>query len=116
MNEAPSNKSPLNQVALRWLEEAKASPDPYASYLAQLAWWGLEKGIVEVQSPRAPSQPSPHNLENLVETLVGADPVLASRWIVINPNVAPDEQAMTLLRSLRNAESSQDAARLPSPI
>lgn len=71
MAEASSNQWPVNQAALKWLNEAKALPEPDASYLAQLAFWGLERGGVAVPRPIAPSQPSPHDVILLVETLYG---------------------------------------------
>jgi hypothetical protein len=40
----PQNSSVLNQEALRWLEEAKESPESHLLHLLVLASWGLEVG------------------------------------------------------------------------
>jgi len=115
MNEAPSNNWPVNQAALAWLQKAKASPDGSVSYLAQLAWWGLEEGGVEVPSPISPSQPSPHNLENAVGALLRSgrqEAAFASRWFLSNPNLPVEEQARNLAQQLEQAKSPQEAAQL----
>jgi hypothetical protein len=112
MTQASSNLWPVNQAALKWLNEAKTLPEPDASYLAQLAFWGLERGGVEVPRPTAPSQPSPHDVMLLVETLYGMDADKASRFILSNPNLAVDEQTRCLEKQLNAAESPQDAAQI----
>ncbi len=112
MTEAPSNRWPVNQAALKWLNEAKASPDGSVSYLAQLAAWGFEKWLVQVPRPIAPSQPERHNLEDLVEALVGAEnPEFASEWFLSNPNRDRDEQEGNLVRLLDEAKNPQEAAQ-----
>jgi hypothetical protein len=110
MSEAPSNRWPVNQAALKWLREAKVFPEEDASYMAQLAWWGLEKGGLEVWDPIAPSQPSPDNVELLVQTIYGMDADKASRFILSNPNLSFKEQRDNLARLLEEATSPQDAA------
>jgi hypothetical protein len=115
MNEAPTNNWPINQAALKWLREAKASPDPEVSYIAQLAAWGLEKGIVEIPSPVSPSQPERHNLESAVDALLGAGPqqaAFASQWFLSNPNLEPDEQADSLANHLDQATTPAEAATI----
>ena len=72
MNDVPSNNWPINQAALAWLQEAKASPNPDVSYIAQLAAWGFEKNQVSLPPRVSPSQLESHNLENAVENLLGA--------------------------------------------
>ena len=113
--EAPSNQWPVNQAALKWLKEAKASPDPAVSYIAQLASWGLEKGIVEIPPPVSPSQPERHNLESAVDALLGAGPQkaeLASQWFLSNPNLDADEQAENLAGELERATTPVEAAQI----
>ena len=113
MSEAPSNQWPINQAALRWLEEAKASPDSTVSYIAQLAAWGLAKGIVEIPRPMSPSQPERHNLESAVDALLGSGPqevAFASQWFLSNPNLDEDEQAENLLAELEQATTPAEAA------
>jgi hypothetical protein len=112
--EAPSNHWPVNQAALKWLREAKASPDPVISYLAQLAAWGFEKGIVEVSSPISPSRPEPHNVEFAVDALLGWGPEkaeFASRWLLSNPNLEFEEQADNLEQQLQDANDPAEAAQ-----
>jgi hypothetical protein len=114
MTEAPSNKWAVNQAALTWLQKADAAPDPSVSYLAQLAWWGLERGGVTVKRPIAPSQPEPHDLENAIGMRLGSgarEAAQASRWFLSNPNLSFEEQAGNLEMQLREAEDPQDAAR-----
>jgi len=115
MTEAPSNKSPINQAALKWLKEA-GDPDlqPWISYLAQLAHWGLEQGL-EVGKPLAPNQPSQDQVEHQVMLLLAGGPqeaAYATRWFLANPNLSLEEQATYLLRSLQQAGSPREAAQL----
>jgi hypothetical protein len=114
MNEAPSNNWPINQAALAWLREAKASPQEGVSYVAQLAAWGLEKGVVEVPRPISPSQPERHNLESAVDALLRRGPKeadFASRWFLSNPNLSEEDQAVNLVWQLEQAKSPQEAAQ-----
>ena len=113
MSEAPTNQWPINQAALKWLQEAKASPDPQVSYIAQLAAWGLEKGIVEIPRPVSASQPERHNLESAVDALLAAGPekaAFASQWFLSNPNLEQDEQADSLVSELQRVTTPAEAA------
>ena len=113
MSEAPTNQWPINQAALKWLQEAKASPDPQVSYIAQLAAWGLEKGIVEIPRPVSASQPERHNLESAVDALLAAGPekaAFASQWFLSNPNLEQDEQAESLVSELQRVTTPAEAA------
>jgi hypothetical protein len=113
--EAPSNLLVMNQEALKWLHEAKASPMEGISYVAQLAAWGLEKGIVEVPAPMSPSQPERHNLESAVDALLGfgrQEAEFASQWFLSNPNLSKEEQEDNLVERLRDAETPQEAAQV----
>lgn len=115
MTEVPSNQWAVNRAALPWLKKADADPDPTMSYLVQMAWWGLEKGGVRVQQPRAPSQPEPHALESAVSLFLtsGArEAASASRWLLSNPNLSFEEQAANLEMLLREAASPQEAAQV----
>jgi hypothetical protein len=115
--EAPSNRWPVNQAALG-LKAAKGSPDGSISYLAQLAWWGLEKGGLEIPRPIAPNQPEPHDLELALGALLGSGPESAadaSEWFLSNPNLDRKEQEGNLesppapASACRNALKSSDA-------
>jgi hypothetical protein len=112
--EATSNKSEINQLALKWLEQVDPDAQSGVSYLAQLAHWGLESGEVTVPEPRIAGQPSPHNLEIAVGMLLEWGPekaARATRWFLSNPNLSLGEQEIFLLEQLRQAESPQEAAR-----
>lgn len=113
MSEAPANQLPINQAALKWLREARASPDPAVSYIAQLAAWGLQKDLVEIPRPTSASQPERHNLESAVEALLGAgaqEAAFASQWFLSNPNLEADEQADNLEAGLNQATTPAEAA------
>lgn len=113
-SEAPSNRLPVNQAALAWLQEAKASPSVGVSYLAQLASWGLEKDLVDVPRPSSASQPERYSLEMQVGALLGvgeAAVAAATRWLLGNPNLSVDEQATNLSGLLAQAETPQEAAQ-----
>jgi hypothetical protein len=112
MNEVPSNNWPINRAALKWLREAKESPQQDASYVAQLAMWGLEKGIVDVSRPLSPSQPERHELELVVGTVFGWEPEEASEWFLSNPNLEREEQEDNLAWLLEQAKSPQEAAQI----
>jgi hypothetical protein len=115
MREAPSNQWPVNQAALKWLREAKASPDEAVSYVAQLAAWGLEKGLVEISRPMSPSQPEHHDVESAVNSLLGAGwekAAGASQWFLSNPNMSEEEQADNLVWQLEQAKNPQEAAQV----
>lgn len=112
MNEALSNSGPINQAAVTWLNVTKELPDPSASYLAQLAWWGLEKGGVQLPRPLSPSQPARHEVQELVEALLGQKPQDASQWFVQNPNLPQEEQMRNLASQLKAAVSPQEAAQI----
>ena len=115
MNEAPSNQSPVNQAALSWLQEAKASPDSSVSYIAQLAMWGLDKNLVQIPSPLSPSQPDPHNVEIAIGALQGSGPeaaAFASQWFLSNPNLELEEQAESLAVQLDQAATLQEATEI----
>lgn len=110
----PSNKWPVNQSALRWLQQAK---DPYRedmSYLVQLAWWGLENGL-SVPHPNSPSQPTHNDVELVLGRRLQSGPVRAaqaSRWVLANPDVNQQEQANNLRSQLDQAKSPLEAAKL----
>jgi hypothetical protein len=115
MNEAPTNKQPVNQAALRWLKEGRMSPDGSVSYLAQLAFWGLEKNVVNLPRPIAPSQPEPHNVENALGVLLGSgakNVAFATEWFLSNPNLSKEEQAQSLVSQLEWAENPSQAAQI----
>ncbi len=115
MNEAPSNQWPVNQAALRWLQEGRMSPLASVSYLAQLAAWGLEKNVVSVPRPTSPSQPERHSLQSAVESLLGDGPqeaLHASQWFLSNPNLDEQEQAESLARQLQQAKDPPEAAQI----
>jgi hypothetical protein len=112
MNEALSNSGPINQAALKWLREAKASSYENVSYLVQLAQWGLKKGGLAIRRPAAPSQPEHHEVENVLEALAGRDPAAATEWLLSNPNVDDqEEQEANFLWQLQEAKSPQEAAQ-----
>jgi hypothetical protein len=105
----------VNQAALRWLKEAKAAPNEDRSYLAQLAWWGLENGIVRISCPIAPTQPTHDEVETAIGSLLGSGPgeaEFASRWFLSNPNLDEEEQAGNLELMLSEAENAEEAAHL----
>jgi hypothetical protein len=115
MTEAPTNKQPVNQAALRWLVEARAEPEATRNYLAQLALWGLEKDQVRVQEPMSPNQPLRSDLEEMLNALMGANvkaPANATEWFTSNPSVSREEQTQNLEQMLRDAESPRDAAQI----
>jgi hypothetical protein len=111
---APSNRWPVNQAALRWLQAAKEPADEDISYLVQLAWWGLENWI-RVPPPRSPSQPTHEDLELALGQRLARGPRAAkdaTRWLLANPNLAPGEEEENLLLWLESATSPMEAARL----
>ena len=111
--ELPTNRSVLNQLAKRWLNQAKAEADPSALYLAQLAWWGWEKGLRTPQ-PLAPSQPLPSSVEEMLGLLLGSGKdkaAMAEDWVLGNPNLDRAEQAANLEAALRAAANPLNAAQ-----
>lgn len=111
--EAPSNKWIVSQLALQWLRKAKEQPDLDRSYLAQLAFWGLENGL-KVVDPRSPSQPTHASLEETIHILLANGPKVAaaaSQWLLSNPNLSEQDQRNNLLQSLRKATSPEEAAQ-----
>jgi hypothetical protein len=115
MTEVPSNKWPVNQVALEWLQKAKEPARPQTSYLAQLAWWGLETGALAVADPLSPSQPERADLESVLGLLLGSGPAkakAATTWFLENPNLDRWEQEQDLVRQLQAAEDPVEAARV----
>lgn len=114
MTEAPSNLWPVNQLALQWLQKAKEPTEPDMSYLAQLAWWGLENGA-ELPRPMSPSQPERANLESALGALLSRGPaqaLAATKWFLENPNVDRWEQERSLVQQLREAQNPTDAAQV----
>jgi hypothetical protein len=115
MSEAPSNQRPVNQAALKWLQEARADIDPDVNYLASLASWGFEKDQVRLPEPMSPSQPGRHDVENAVNGLLGAGEkavAFATDWFLSNPNLERDEQEDSLRLKLEQAESPRDASQI----
>lgn len=114
MTEAPSNLWPVNQLALQWLQKAKEPADPGISYLAQLAWWGMESGAT-VPQPSSTSQPERASLESALGALLGNGPekaLAASKWFLENPNLDRWEQERSLVQQLREAKNPEDAAQV----
>jgi dTDP-glucose pyrophosphorylase len=114
MSEAPTNKQPVNQAALRWLEEGKMEPDGDISYLVQLASWGFEKDVVNVPRPIAPSQPERADIEQAVNKLLKRGPktvAFATEWFLSNPNLTKEEQAQNLVWQLEQAPNPSEAAQ-----
>lgn len=110
MSEHQTNRWPMNQAALKWLNPKAA--DPSSSYLAQLAQWGLERGGAEVSRPVSPSQPDRGEVAQMVEQLVGEDPGSANRWLVQNPNLPTEDQMRNLAAQLSSATSAEEAAQI----
>ena len=110
--EAPSNRWPVNQAALKWLKEAATPPDGSISYLVQLAWWGLEKGGVKVREPLSPSQPWHHEVEQLIAGMLGAKASDVTMWFMSNPELSTEEQMKDLDQKLLDATSPEEAAEI----
>lgn len=107
----PLNNTPLNQAALRWLEQAKAQRSPSLLYLTQLAFWGLEKGV-QVQS-----EVPPEALQDQVSLLLAVKANAAKeqgqayQWLLSNPDgPSQAEQTSTLEKALRSAPDPLQAA------
>jgi hypothetical protein len=85
------------------------------NYLAQLAWWGLEKKQVRVLRPMSPSQPERSDVEEMVNALLGSTwkaAAFATEWFLSNPNLSREEQEQNLEQQLRDAESPKEAAQI----
>jgi transcriptional regulator with XRE-family HTH domain len=111
---APSNKLPVNQLAAKWLQVAKEPADPDRSFLAQLAWWGLEHGV-QLPEPNHYTHPERHNLEHVIGLLLRSGPkeaAKATEWFLNNPNQPPQENIQYLVGLLKQASSPQEAAQL----
>jgi hypothetical protein len=114
MTEAPSNLWPVNQAALAWLRKAGEPAEPDMSYLAQLAWWGMENGAT-VPRPMSPSQPERDNLESALAALLERGPAqaeAATTWFLENPNLDREEQEESLAQRLQTATDPEDAAQV----
>lgn len=114
MSEAPVNSQPINQLAAQWLRQAKDPPEPERLYLAQLAQWGLDQGLV-VGKPLATNQPNQDDLMYRVGALLAAGPQAANRafrWILSNPNLEYQEQKDYLEQALTTAGNPLAAASL----
>jgi hypothetical protein len=110
----PSNRWPVNQAALRWLKAARDPVRDDMSYLVQLAWWGLENGVSPSQ-PNSPSQPDRNDLELALGRRLKAgapEAATATRWVLANPDLNPQETANNLRSQLDLAKSPQEAASL----
>ena len=107
----PVNRWPVNQVARKWLVQAKAPFGPDMPYLAQLAWWGFEANM---DLPGSEEQDVPA-LATSVGRLLDPklDPVRVTRWFSQNPN-GPSlaEQTETLISELQAAKTWQQAAQV----
>jgi hypothetical protein len=100
------NSLPLNQLALRFLEELNADPSPYRLYSHQLLLWALEN----LDLP--PEWDAP-GVRLLAERLGGQEPRKLQRW-VLSPE--GDQIPLGLLaeekeRELAEAETPREAAR-----
>src|SRR4051812_7661087 len=107
--ELPENRTEVSKAGLRWLKEAKEPAEPGLLYLTQLAFWGLENGIVL----RAHNV-DPYVLEEQVGYLLkfGPEPQAnVYRWLLTNPNgPETEEQESTLLIELEDADGPLEAA------
>jgi hypothetical protein len=108
-HDLPENQLPLNQQALHWLKQARETPDLGLLYLTQLAFWGLENGIV-LRAHKV----DPYVLEEQVGYLLkfGPEPQAnVYRWLLTNPNgPETEEQESTLLIELEDADGPLEAA------
>jgi hypothetical protein len=106
MHVMPQNGGHLNQVALQWLDRAKARINLYNLHLLELALWGLDKGV-PVECPSKDR----YAVELQVGHLCGWNPVDVMEWLVDNPNgPEPLEQAQSPLNMLEKADSQESAA------
>jgi hypothetical protein len=112
MTEAPVNKWPVNRAAKKWLEGVDDQVNEEMSYLVQLAWWGLEDGGVQVREPLSPSQPQPHDLNQLIAGMLGAKAWDATMWLLSNPELPREEQMKDLEQKLLDATSPEQAAEI----
>jgi len=115
--EVPVNRLAVNQLALGWLKKAPDAPmDPRAVYVVQLAQWGLAEDVVSVRLPIAPSQPTKAALEALVGRLTletGPEKTQAAmEYLLSNPGRNRQENLSLLMRTIRDADSPAQAARL----
>jgi hypothetical protein len=107
------NSWPVNQAALRWLQEAKATINPQQAYVIQLAVLGLESGWADLPEPLAPSQPSPEGVSQMAYALLKSGPwpaMEATQRLFSNPNLSPGEEMTELLSLLRAADDPQEAS------
>jgi hypothetical protein len=114
-SECPVNKWRVNQLALRWLRQAKADVSPWSAYLPQLASWGLEKGGLEISEPLSPSQPTQSQVTSMLALLEapGTEKALrATEWILSNPNLSRPEQTNNLVVRLTEPSSPEEAAQV----
>jgi hypothetical protein len=100
----PQNNKPLNREALRWLIQAKESPEPHLLHVLTLAHWGLENGV---QGDWRDNHRSA--VEEQVGVMLGWEQAVALKWLLSNPD-GSDDQEEELLRDLQNADSPKRAA------
>jgi len=111
---APVNQWQLNQIAKRWLRQAREPAEPMSPFLFQLAKWGLEQGAA-VRAPAAPNHPTRADLEHLIDLLLepGAKAAMrATEWLLSNPNMSRPEQATHLASQLEAAKNPQESAQI----
>jgi hypothetical protein len=108
-SETPANQREPSQLALQWLREARASPDPNYLYLAQLAFWGTESGL----RFRRHGQDS-DELVRQVEMLLALKPSHQQiyDWLTTNPDgpEGQSEQEDTLSVALEKAKDPLEAS------
>jgi hypothetical protein len=104
------NGRPLNQVARRRLQEAKAAHGPTDGlFVLSLALWALEKGVQV--PPLSPDRRE--DLKGHVERMCGLPADQVMRWLERNPagEQNPKEQAELLRQALADAPSPEAAAQ-----
>ena len=74
------NKQPVNQLAKRFLRQARQKPDPDLLYLYQLPKWALENG--EVKNQEAGSPHANGDLLGAVERLLLLNPQKAMDFLL----------------------------------
>lgn len=108
--ELPQNSNLLNQLALKWLREAKEHAPPHSLHVLTLAHWGLDNGVDGQWPSRDRSA-----IEEQLGHLCRWKPADVLAWLLGNPNGPPAEsreQERSLITALRTAESPREAAAL----
>lgn len=99
------NQLPQNQIALRWLKQAKAEADPTKPYLLQLLWWGVEEsGLKFPDQPDQGYDRKERLLQATLDLLNDLDPQRAVEYVLQDENLP--------WPNLERAETPEDAASL----